>query len=66
MATVLTHMGRFQAGLDVGADWRLAQRVGLSADLAWGLTGLMHSSFKTVEQTLYPIYGTISVNYSLW
>ena len=61
-----TEMRRFQAGLDVGADWRLAQRVGLSADLAWGLTGLMRSSFKTVEQTLYPIYGTISVNYRLW
>ncbi len=61
-----TDMRRFQAGLDVGADWQLAQRVGLSADLSWGLTGLMRSSFKTVEQTLYPIYGTISVNYRLW
>lgn len=60
-----SNMRRLQAGLDVGADCQLASRIGLSADLSWGLTGLMHSSFKTVEQTLYPIYGTISVTYQL-
>lgn len=58
-------MRHLQTGLDLGADWQLAQRVGLGADLSWGLTGLMHSSFKTVEQTLYPIYGTLSVTYQL-
>ena len=58
-------MRRLQAGLDLGAHWQVAQRVGLGADLSWGLTGLMRSSFKTVEQTLYPIYGTISVTYQL-
>lgn len=58
-------MRRLQTGLDLGADWQLGRRVGVSADLTWGLTGLMHSSFKTVEQTLYPIYGTLSVTYQL-
>lgn len=58
-------MRRLQAGLDLGADWQLARRVGLSADISWGLTGLMRSSFKSVEQTLYPIYGTLSVTYHL-
>lgn len=58
-------MRRLQAGLDLGAHWQLAQRVGFAADLSWGLTGLMRSSFKTVEQTLYPIYGTISVTYQI-
>ena len=58
-------MRRLQVGLDLGADWQLGHRVGFSADLSWGLTGLMHSSFKTVEQTLYPIYGTLSVTYQL-
>lgn len=58
-------MRRLQAGMGLGADWQLSQRVGLSADLTWGLTGLMRSSFKTVEQTLYPIYGTLSVSYKL-
>ena len=58
-------MRRLQAGLDLGTHWQVAQRIGLGADLSWGLTGLMRSSFKTVEQTLYPIYGTVSVSYQL-
>ncbi len=58
-------MRRLQTGLNLGADWQLARRVGFSADISWGLTGLMHSSFKSVEQTLYPIYGTLSVTYQL-
>ena len=58
-------MRRLQAGLDLGADFRMARRMGLSADLKWGLTGIMHSSFKTVEQTLYPIYGTLSLWYQI-
>lgn len=58
-------MRRWQAGLAAGADWLLGRRLLLSADLSWGLTGLMHSSFKTVEQTLYPIYGTLSVAYRI-
>ncbi len=59
------HMRRLQTGIDVGADWRFAHRLDLSADLSWGLSGIMHSSFKTVEQTLYPIYGTVSMAYHL-
>ena len=58
-------MRRWQTGIAIGADWRLASRLGLSADLSWGLTGIMRSDFKTVEQTLYPIYGTISITYKL-
>ena len=58
-------MRRMQVGILVGADWLIAGRWGLSADLQWGLTGIHHSSFKTVEQTLYPIYGTIAVTYQI-
>lgn len=58
-------MRRLQMGIGVGADWKFASRVGLSADLSWGLTGIMKSSFKTVEQTLYPIYGTLSLTYRI-
>lgn len=58
-------MRRLQAGVGVGVDWLITSRLGLSADLTWGLTGLMHSSFKTVEQTLYPIYGTVAVTYQI-
>lgn len=59
------NMRRLQAGVGLGADWLSASRWGVSADLTWGLTGIMHSAFKTVEQTLYPIYGTISLTYKI-
>ena len=39
--------------------------LGVSADLNWGLTGIFPGDFKTVEQALYPVYGTIGVFYRL-
>ena len=54
-----------QMGVTVGIDWAFCRKAGLSADLAWGLTGIHHSDFKTVEQTLYPIYGTIGLFYRI-
>ena len=54
-------MRSLQFGVAVGADWQLHEHFGLSADLNWGLTGVFGSDFKTVEQTLYPIYGTIGL-----
>ena len=54
-----------QMGVTVGIDWAFHRRLGLSADLAWGLTGIHHSDFKTVEQTLFPIYGTVGLFYRL-
>ena len=58
-------MRTWQMGVAIGADWSFSRRWGLSADLSWGLTGIHHSSFKTVEQTLYPIYGTIGFFYRI-
>ena len=58
-------MRRFQTGVDIGADWQIGSRWGAYADLQWGLTGIHHSSFKTIEQTLYPIFGTLGVIYRL-
>lgn len=58
-------MRRWQLGLMAGAAWQFAERLGLSADLSWGLTGVMKGSFKTVEQTLYPIYGTLALTYQI-
>ena len=52
-------MRNLQMGVAAGADWQLHSHFGLSADLNWGLTGIFKSDFKTVEQTLYPIYGTL-------
>lgn len=53
----------FQWGFSIGVDWLLQQRVGISVDLNWGCSGIFKSDFKTVEQTLYPIYGTVGVFY---
>ena len=59
------NMRRLQFGIDIGVDWQLHKRIGLMADLNWGLTGIFPGDFKTVEQTLYPVYGTIGVFYRL-
>ena len=56
-------MSSVQAGIGIGADWTIAAGFGVSADLEWGLTGLFKRDFKTIEQTLYPIYGTLGLFY---
>ena len=56
-------MRSVQFGLGVGADWQVYKGLGVSADLNWGLTGVFPGDFKAVEQTLFPIYGTIGVFY---
>ena len=58
-------MRSVQFGIGIGADWQISKCLGVSADLNWGLTGIFPSDFKTVEQTLYPVYGTIGVFYRL-
>jgi len=58
-------MRSFQFGVGIGADWQFYKNFGASLDLNWGLTGIFKSDFKTVEQTLYPIYGTIGFFYRI-
>lgn len=58
-------MRSLQWGVNVGMDWYWSRQMGLSADLKWGLSGIFQESFKTVEQTLYPIYGSVGVFYKL-
>lgn len=58
-------MRSVQLGIGVGVDWQVCGGLGFSADLSWGLTGVFPGGYKTVEQTLYPIYGTIGVFYRL-
>ena len=58
-------MRSLQCGLNFGADWRFYRQVGAFAELSWGLNGIHHSDFKTIEQTLYPIYGTIGLTYRI-
>lgn len=56
-------MRPLQWGIAVGVDWQLMQQFGISADLNWGCSGVFKGSFKTIEQTLHPIYGTIGLYY---
>ena len=58
-------MRSWQMGIDVGADWYITKRWGAKAGLSWGLTGIFRSGFDTIEQTMYPIYGTFGVVYQL-
>ena len=54
---------KVQWGMGIGVDYFFARRFGIYADLNWGLSGFFKSSFKTLDQTLYPIYGTIGIAY---
>jgi len=58
-------MRHLQYGIDFGVDWTIYQRWGVYADLSWGLNGVHNSDFHTIEQTLYPIYGSVGVTYKL-
>lgn len=58
-------MRNWQFGIDLGADWYISKRWGTSVGLTWGLTGIFKKDFSVIEQTMYPIYGTIGVIYQL-
>lgn len=58
-------MRSWQFGMMLGADWYFHRQWGVFADLSWGFTDIFHSSFDTIEQNLYPIYGTIGVSYRI-
>lgn len=59
------NMRGLQWGLDLGADWYVYKRWGVYADLTWGLSGVHERGFKTIEQTLYPIFGTLGITYNI-
>ena len=54
-----------QWGLGVGVDYFFTRKFGVYADLNWGLSGFFKGSFKTLDQTLFPIYGTIGIAYKI-
>lgn len=55
----------WQFGLDLGADWFFSNRFGAYAGLSWGLTNISRKDFHVIEQSLYPIYGSIGLTYKL-
>lgn len=56
---------KMHVGIDLGADWYFSKRWGASLDLAWGVNGIFKSDFDTIDDTLFPIYGTIGVIYKI-
>lgn len=55
---------RAQFGVMAGADWKFAEHLGAYVDLSWGMTGVFDSDFKTIEQTMFPIYGSLGLTYT--
>ena len=58
-------MRNLQFGVMLGTEWYFHKLWGVFADLSWGVTGIFKDDFNTIEQTLYPIYGTIGVSYRI-
>ena len=58
-------MRHLQWGIDFGGEYRIWQRTAIFANLSWGLSGIHHSGFTAVEQTLYPIFASVGVSYRL-
>lgn len=59
------HLRHWQFGLDLGADWYFSKHFGAYADLSWGLSAIFRKDFKTIEQSMYPIYGQVGLTYKL-
>lgn len=58
-------MRDLQWGVALGADWYFSRSWGVFADLSWGFTGIFKSGFNTIEQKMYPVYGTIGMSYRM-
>lgn len=58
-------MRNLQWGVMAGADWHFHKSWGVFADLSWGFTGVFKKSFHVIDQTMYPVYGTIGVTYRM-
>lgn len=52
-------------GVDLGCDWYVSNKLGVYADLSWGMDNVFHSSFTTIEQTMQPVYGTVGLVFKL-
>lgn len=58
-------MRKLQWGMMLGADWHFHKSWGAFVDLSWGFTGVFKHSFNVIEQTMYPVYGTIGITYKM-
>ncbi|WP_288307510.1 porin family protein [uncultured Muribaculum sp.] len=51
-------------GVEAGFSWRAFKHLNVDAHLDWGLSNIFHSSFKTVNFDLYPIYLSVGFGYA--
>lgn len=58
-------MRSWQFGMLAGVDWYFHKHWGCFADLSWGFTDIFDNDFDTIEQNLYPVYGTIGISYRI-
>lgn len=58
-------MRNLQIGLTAGLDYKIYSRLGVFADLNWGLNNIFVKDFTTITFNMYPIYATIGLSYSL-
>lgn len=50
-------------GVRLGFDWKAFRHTTLFAGVDWGLNGVFHSDFKTVDFPMYPLYAHFGVAY---
>ena len=58
-------MRNWQFGIDAGLDWYFSKRWGGFVGLTWGLSEVFKKDFTVMDQSMYPIYGSIGLIYQL-
>ena len=58
-----TELNRFQAGPQVGVQWKAFKHLNICADLTWGVIPIFKSDFETIKVDMYPIYVNLGFAY---
>ena len=58
-------MRKIQYGISAGADWQFSRLWGVYGEINWGVSGIHKADFKTIDPTLYPIFGSLGMIYRL-
>jgi hypothetical protein len=53
------------AGITVGANWKLTKRIAATGELNWGLVPIFPADFKGVSHKMYNIYFSLGLSYRL-
>lgn len=48
-------------GAELGFDYKIRRGLTAFASVDWGMTGVFHSDFKTVDFPMYPLYATFGI-----